>query len=45
MADQMLHRTHAEFLFEPVGEIEAVVKETKAIPFNAPGAIGHMEGK
>jgi hypothetical protein len=45
MADQMLHRSHAEFLFEPAGEIEVVVKETRAIPFNAPGVIGHMDGK
>jgi hypothetical protein len=36
----------AEFLFVPKGEIERVVKETGAIPFDAPGVeLGHHEGR
>ena len=36
----------AEFLFVPVGEIERVVKETDAIPFDAPGVeLGHHAGR
>ncbi len=36
----------AEFLFVPVGEIEKVVKETGAIPFDAPGVeLGHADGR
>ena len=36
----------AEFLFVPHGEIDRVVKETGAIPFDAPGAeLGHHEGR
>jgi len=38
--------TEAEFLFVPKGEIERVVKETGAIPFDAPGVeLGHHEGR
>jgi hypothetical protein len=34
--------SNAEFLFVPVGEMERVVKETGAIPFDAPGVeLGH----
>jgi len=34
----------AEFLFVPAAEIEKVVKETGAIPFDAPGVeLGHAE--
>jgi hypothetical protein len=36
----------AEFLFVPKGEIERVVKDTGAIPFDAPGAeLGHRDGR
>jgi len=36
----------AEFLFVPKGEIDRVVKETEAIPFDAPGVeLGHHEGR
>ena len=36
----------AEFLFVPKSEIEKVVKETGAIPFDAPGVeLGHHEGR
>jgi hypothetical protein len=36
----------AEFIFVPKGEIERVVKETGAIPFDAPGVeLGHHEGR
>ncbi len=36
----------AEFLFVPRGEIDRVVKETGAIPFDAPGVeLGHHEGR
>ena len=35
----------AEFLFVPKNEIERVVKETGAIPFDAPGVeLGHHDG-
>jgi hypothetical protein len=36
----------AEFLFVPKNQIEQVVKETGAIPFDAPGVeLGHMDGR
>ncbi len=36
----------AEFLYVPKGEIDRVVKETGAIPFDAPGVeLGHHEGR
>ena len=36
----------AEFSFVPRGEIDRVVKETEAIPFDAPGVeLGHHEGR
>jgi hypothetical protein len=36
----------AEFLFVPVNQIEKVVKETGAIPFDAPGVeLGHVDGR
>jgi len=36
----------AEFLFVPKSEINRVVKETGAIPFDAPGVeLGHHEGR
>jgi hypothetical protein len=36
----------AEFLFVPASQIEQVVKETGAIPFDAPGVeLGHHEGR
>lgn len=36
----------AEFLFVPKGEIERVVQETGAIPFDAPGVeLGHHDGR
>jgi hypothetical protein len=36
----------AEFYFVPRGEIERVVEETGAIPFDAPGVeLGHHEGR
>src|SRR5450759_109083 len=36
----------AEFIFVPRGEIERVVKEAGAIPFDAPGVeLGHHEGR
>ena len=36
----------AEFYFVPRGEIERVVKEEGAIPFDAPGVeLGHHEGR
>lgn len=36
----------AEFLFVPKNQIEATVKETGAIPFDAPGVeLGHHDGK
>jgi hypothetical protein len=37
--------SEAEFLFVPRGEIDRIVKETGAIPFDAPGVeLGHQEG-
>lgn len=36
----------AEFMFVPKGEIDRIVKETGAIPFDAPGVeLGHHEGR
>ncbi len=36
----------AEFLFVPVSQIEKVVKETGAIPYDTPGAeLGHVDGR
>jgi hypothetical protein len=36
----------AEFMFVPKGEIDRIVKETGAIPFDAPGVeLGHNEGR
>jgi len=36
----------AEFLFIPASQIDQVVKETGAIPFDAPGVeLGHHEGR
>ena len=36
----------AQFLFVPVGEIEKTVRETGAIPFDAPGVeLGHQDGR
>jgi hypothetical protein len=36
----------AQFLFVPRGEIDRVVKESGAIPFDAPGVeLGHHEGR
>ena len=38
--------SQAEFLFVPASQIEQVVKETGAIPFDAPGVeLGHHEGR
>ena len=38
--------SEAEFIFVPRGEIERVVKESGAIPFDAPGVeLGHHEGR
>ena len=38
--------SEAEFLFVPKSEIDHVVKETGAIPFDAPGVeLGHHEGR
>jgi hypothetical protein len=38
--------SNAEFLFVPTNQIEKVVKETGAIPFDAPGVeLGHKDGK
>ncbi len=38
--------TEAEFLFVPKSEIERVVKEADAIPFDAPGVeLGHHAGR
>ena len=38
--------SQAEFFFVPRGEIDRVVKETGAIPFDAPGAeLGHHDGR
>ena len=45
----LIHRfidSQAEFLFVPKSEIERVVQETGAIPFDAPGVeLGHREGR
>lgn len=36
----------AEFMFVPVSQIEKVVKETGAIPYDTPGAeLGHVDGR
>jgi len=36
----------AEFLFVPASQIEKIVKETGAIPFDAPGVeLGHIDGR
>lgn len=36
----------AEFLFVPKSEVDRIVKETGAIPFDVPGAeLGHHEGR
>ncbi|HEY2982467.1 MAG TPA: chromate resistance protein ChrB domain-containing protein, partial [Anaerolineales bacterium] len=36
----------AEFLFAPKNQIEKIVKETGAIPFDTPGAeLGHVDGR
>jgi hypothetical protein len=36
----------AEFLFVPKNQVDRVVKETGAIPFDAPGVeLGHRDGK
>src|SRR4030042_2276384 len=38
--------SEAEFLFVPTSQIEKVVAETSAIPFDAPGVeLGHHEGR
>jgi hypothetical protein len=38
--------SEAEFLFVPKGQIQRVVEETGAIPFDAPGVeLGHRDGK
>ena len=38
--------SEAEFLFVPTSEINRLVKETSAIPFDAPGVeLGHHEGR
>jgi hypothetical protein len=38
--------SEAEFLFVPASQIGKVVKETDAIPFDAPGVeLGHAEGR
>jgi hypothetical protein len=38
--------SNAEFVFVPKSEIERVVKETNAIPFDAPGVeLGHHDGR
>jgi hypothetical protein len=38
--------SEAEFLFVPASQIEKVVAETSAIPFDAPGVeLGHHEGR
>src|SRR4030042_1579487 len=37
--------SEADFLFVPINQIEKVVVETGAIPFDAPGVeLGHAEG-
>jgi len=38
--------SEAEFLFVPAGQIEKVVNETGAIPYDAPGVeLGHVDGR
>ena len=38
--------SNADFLFVPASQIDQVVKETGAIPFDAPGVeLGHHEGR
>lgn len=38
--------SEAEFLFVPKNQIEQTVKETGAIPYDAPGVeLGHVEGR
>jgi hypothetical protein len=38
--------SEAEFLFVPASQIEQVVKDTGAIPFDAPGVeLGHHDGR
>jgi hypothetical protein len=38
--------SEAEFLFVPTSQIEKVVKETGAIPYDAPGVeLGHVDGR
>ena len=38
--------SEAEFLFVPKNEIERTVRETGAIPFDAPGVeLGHVDGR
>jgi hypothetical protein len=38
--------SEAEFLFVPKSEIDRIVKETGAIPFDAPGVeLGHHDGR
>jgi len=38
--------SEAEFLFVPASQIEKVVRESGAIPFDAPGVeLGHAEGR
>ena len=38
--------SEAEFFFVPKGQIQKVVEETGAIPFDAPGVeLGHRDGK
>ena len=38
--------SEAEFLFVPVSQIEKVATESRAIPYDAPGAeLGHVDGR
>jgi len=38
--------SEAEFLFVPASQIEKIVAETGAIPYDAPGVeLGHMDGR
>src|SRR5512135_1951535 len=38
--------SEAEFLFVPASQVDSVVKETGAIPFDTPGAaLGHAAGR
>ena len=38
--------SNAEFIFVPKNQVEQVVKETEAIPYDAPNVeLGHKEGK